>query len=46
MGADLKKVIEKKLGHYKERLSNYDKDSSSYKCTQSRIHLLEELKEG
>ncbi len=45
MCKELKEVIDEKLEYYKERLPLYDKDSSTYKCTQSKIHLLEELKQ-
>jgi len=45
MCTELKEVIDEKLGYYKGRLLLFDKESSSYKCTQSRIHLLEELKQ-
>ncbi len=46
MCTELKEVIDEKLVHYKGRLPLFDKDSSIYKCTQSRIHLLEELRQA
>jgi len=46
MSADLKQVINEKLSYYQGRLQKIgDTNCSSYKCTQSRIHLLQELKQ-
>jgi len=45
MSKELKEVIDEKLEYYKKRLAILDPNSSICKCTQSRIHLLEELKE-
>lgn len=44
MKTDLITVLENKLKHYKERLIAYsDKNCSGYKCTFSRVQLIEEL---
>jgi hypothetical protein len=45
MSKELKEVIDEKLKYYKRRLAILDQNSSICKCTQSRIQLLEELKE-